>query len=153
MSIFAFGVKNVLFCLHLFHEISPFYHLFIPIFSILFIVNLVTWVRENVYCPFKRLPLVVYLASPFIFQSSVADLPLTLAFSPLFSRNYFVAFAARRDVWIFLCEIQPHFWPFTFRYFFVKRLMASSVCACLLFTVIRLLLWKHQWAWATQDKV
>ena len=36
--------------------------------------------------------------------------------------------------------------------------MASSVCACsvkccLLFTVIRLLLWKHQWAWATQDKV
>src|SRR4029434_2319596 len=42
MSIFAFGVKNVLFCLHLFHEISPFYDLFIPIFSILFIVNLVT---------------------------------------------------------------------------------------------------------------
>ena len=45
-----------------------------------------------------------------------------------------------------------------FGIFSVKRLMASSVCACsvkccMLFTVIRLLLWKHQWAWATQDKV
>src|SRR4029434_1749802 len=79
----------------------------------------------NLYCPFKRLGLGL-LASPFIFQSSVADLPLTLAFSPLFSRNCFVAFAARRDVLIFLCEIQPHF----FGIFSVKRLMASSVCAC-----------------------
>ena len=131
MSIFAFGVKHLLFCLHLFHEMSPFYDLFIPIFSILFIVNLVTWthwVRENVYCPFKRLPLVVYLSSPFIFQSSVADLPLTLAFSPLFSRNYFVAFAARRDVWIFLYSHTFDRLPFGI--FSVKRSMASSVCAC-----------------------
>src|SRR4029434_7446569 len=103
----------------------------------------------NLYCPFKRLGLGL-LASPFIFQSSVADLPLTLAFSPLFSRNCFVAFAARCDVLIFLCEKYSHtFDRLPFGIFSVKRLMASSVCACsvkccMLFTVIRLLLRKHQ---------
>ena len=51
----------------------------------------------------------VLLASPFSLQSAVADLFLTLAFSPPFTRNCFVAFAARRNVLIFLCEIQPHF--------------------------------------------
>src|SRR4029434_3878515 len=99
----------------------------------------------NLYCPFKRLGLGL-LASPFSLQSAVADLPLTLAFSPLFSRNYFVAFAARCDVLILLSHT---FDRLPFGIFSVKRLMASSVCACsvkccLLFTVIRLLLSKHQ---------
>ena len=76
------------------------------------------------YCPFKRLPLVVYLSSPFIFQSSVADLLLTLAFS-------FESFCAKYS---------HTFDRLPFGIFSVKRLMASSVCACLLFTVIRLLL-------------
>ena len=89
MSIFAFGVKNVLFCLHLFHEISPFYDLFIPIFSILFIVNLVTWthwVRENVYCPFKRLPLAIISVyfSVFVCWSAVDSCLLSPLFTQLF---------------------------------------------------------------------
>src|SRR4029434_4406885 len=37
--------------------------------------------------PFKRLGL-VWLASPFSLQSAVADLPLTLAFSPPFTRLF-----------------------------------------------------------------
>ena len=51
----------------------------------------------NLYCPLKRLGLVL-LASPFSLQSAVADLPLTLNFSSPFTRNCFVAFAARRVV-------------------------------------------------------
>ena len=52
----------------------------------------------NLYCPFKRLGLVL-LESLFSLQSAVADLLLTLAFSP----PCFVAFAARRVVRHFLC--------------------------------------------------
>src|SRR4029434_7537068 len=59
----------------------------------------------NLYCPFKRLGLVL-LASPFSLQSAVADLSLTLAFSPPYTRNSFVAFAARRVVRIFLCSVK-----------------------------------------------
>src|SRR4029434_2215350 len=100
MSIFAFGVKNVLFCLHLFHEISPFSDLFYT--YLFYLVIYLIWLFEhteyvNLYCPFKRLGLVL-LASPFSLQSAVANLLLTLAFSPPFTRNCFVAFAARRVV-------------------------------------------------------
>src|SRR4029434_9330838 len=140
MSIFAFGVKNVFFCLDLFHEISPFYDLFIPIFSILFIILLLEHTEYEKMCTaplrdYRRLAVIsVY------FSVLVADLPLTLAFSPLVSRNCFVAFAARHDV--FGAKYSHTFDRLPFGIFSVKRLMASSVCACsvkccMLFTVIR----------------
>ena len=159
MSIFAFGVKNVLFCLHLFHEISPFYDLLIPIFSILFIVNLVTWthwVRENVYCPFKRLPLAVISVYFPVFGcwSAVDALPSLHSFHAIVLLH--LLHVAMFEY--FGAKYSHTFDRLPFGIFSVKRLMASSVCACsvkccMLFTVIRLLLWKHQWAWATQDKV
>src|SRR4029434_1271207 len=102
----------------------------------------------NLYCPFKRLGLVL-LASPFSLQSAVADLLLTLAFSPPFTRNFFVALLHVALFESFCAKYSHTFDCLPFGIFSVKRLMASSVCACsvrccLLFTVIRLLLRKHQ---------
>src|SRR4029434_10186874 len=94
----------------------------------------------NLYCPFKRLGLGL-LASPFSLQSAVADLPLTLAFSPPFTRNccICICYTSRCAKYSHTLDRLP------FSIFSVKRLMASFVCACsvkccLLFTVIRLLL-------------
>ena len=94
----------------------------------------------NLYCPFRRLGLGL-LASPFSLQSAVADLPLTLAFSPPFTRNLHLLHVA-----LFESFCVKYRLPFGI---FSVKLMASSVCACsvkccLLFAVIRLLLWKHQ---------
>src|SRR4029434_1258640 len=98
----------------------------------------------NLYCPFKRLGLGL-LASPFSLQSAVADLPLTLAFSPPFTCNVFVALLHVALFESFCAKYSHTFDRLPFGIFSVKRLMASSVCACsvkccLLFTVIRLLL-------------
>src|SRR4029434_5094481 len=94
----------------------------------------------NLYCPFKR-PGLVLLASPLSLQSAVADLPLPLAFSPPFTRNccICICYTSRCAKYSHTLDRLP------FSIFSVKRLMASSVCACsvkccMLFTVIRLLL-------------
>src|SRR4029434_3212197 len=147
MSIFAFGVKNVLFFLHLFHEISPFYDLFIPIFSILFIVNLLlehTEYEKMCTAPlrdYRRLSVAVVI---------LFSLRLLVCRSLLPSRPSFHAIVLLHLLQVamfeYFCAKYSHTLDrLAFGIFSVKRLMASSVCACsvkccMLFTVIRLLL-------------
>src|SRR4029434_3419072 len=74
------------------------------------------------------------------FQSSVADLPLTLAFSPSF-HAIVLLHLLHVAMFEYLCAKYSHtFDRLPFGIFSVKRLMASSVCACsvkccMLFTV------------------
>src|SRR4029434_3360592 len=64
-----------------------FHHFMICLYlSFLSCLYLILLFEHTEYCPFKRLGLVL-LASPFSLQSAVADLLLTLAFSPPFTHN------------------------------------------------------------------
>src|SRR4029434_4846702 len=89
MSIFAFAVKNVFFCLDLFHEISPFYDLFIPIFSILFIILLLEHTEYEKMCTaplrdYRRLAVISVYFSVFGCWSAVHSCLLATLVTQLF---------------------------------------------------------------------